>query len=89
MFLGAGIGNASVFKQIVMIFEPKQASPVLGFSAAMAVLVFGFFVPIILGRSIAATGSPNLALWCFVVLYGIGLALNYHYYWRRGAEKPC
>ncbi|WP_147652622.1 MFS transporter [Vulcaniibacterium gelatinicum] len=89
MFFGAGIGNASVFKQIVMIFEPRQASPVLGFSAAMAVLLFGFFVPIVLGRSIAATGSPNPALWCFVALYGIGLALNYHYYWRRGAEKPC
>lgn len=89
MFLGAGIGNASVFKQIVMIFEPKQASPVLGFTAAMAVLLFGFFVPIVLGRSIAATGSPNLALWSFVALYGVGLLLNYWYYWRRGAEKPC
>jgi NNP family nitrate/nitrite transporter-like MFS transporter len=89
MFLGAGIGNASVFKQIVMIFEPKQASPVLGFTAAMAVLLFGFFVPIVLGRSIAATGSPNLALWCFVGLYAVGLLINYHYYWRRGAEAPC
>lgn len=89
MFLGAGIGNASVFKQIVMIFEPKQASPVLGFTAAMAVLLFGFFVPIVLGRSIAETGSPNLALWCFVGLYAVGLALNYWYYWRKGAEKPC
>jgi NNP family nitrate/nitrite transporter-like MFS transporter len=89
MFLGAGIGNASVFKQIVMIFEPKQASPVLGFTAAMAVLLFGFFVPIVLGRSIAATGSPNAALWAFVGLYGLGLLLNYWYYWRKGAEKPC
>lgn len=89
IFFGAGIGNASVFKQIVMIFEPKQASPVLGFTAAMAVLLFGFFVPIIFGRSIAATGSPNLALWSFVALYGVGLLLNYWYYWRSGAEKPC
>ncbi|HVL57570.1 MAG TPA: MFS transporter, partial [Burkholderiaceae bacterium] len=89
VFLGAGIGNASVFKQIVMIFEPKQASPVLGFTAAMAVLLFGFFVPIILGRSIATTGGPNAALWFFVGLYVVGLALNTWYYWRRGAEKPC
>lgn len=89
IFLGAGIGNASVFKQIVMIFEPKQASPVLGFTAAMAVLLFGFFVPILFGRSIAATGGPNAALWIFVGLYAAGLALNYHYYWRTGAEKPC
>ena len=89
IFLGAGIGNASVFKQIVMIFEPKQASPVLGFTAAMAVLLFGFFVPILLGRSIAATGGPNAALWIFVGLYCVGLALNTWYYWRSGAEKPC
>ncbi len=89
LFLGAGVGNASVFKQIVMIFEPKQASPVLGFTAAMAVLLFGFFVPILLGRSIAATGSPNAALFGFVAFYVLCLGLNYWYYWRNGAEKPC
>jgi NNP family nitrate/nitrite transporter-like MFS transporter len=89
IFLGAGIGNASVFKQIVMIFDPKQAGPVLGFTAAMAVLLLGFFVPIIFGRSFAATGSPNAALWFFAVLYGVGILLNYWYYWRSGAEKPC
>jgi NNP family nitrate/nitrite transporter-like MFS transporter len=89
VFFGAGIGNASVFKQIVMIFEPKQASPVLGFTAAMSVLLLGFFVPIIFGRSFAATGGPNAALWIFTALYLLGLALNYWYYWRSGAEKPC
>jgi len=89
IFFGAGIGNASVFKQIVMIFEPKQASPVLGFTAAMAVLLLGFFVPIIFGRSFALTGSPNAALWIFISLYAAGLLVNYYYYWRNGAEKPC
>ena len=89
IFLGAGIGNASVFKQIVMIFEQKQASPVLGFTAAMAVLLLGFFVPIIFGRSIAMTGSPNAALGIFIGLYAVGIALNYWYYWRKVAEKPC
>ena len=89
IFFGAGIGNASVFKQIVMIFEPKQASPVLGFTAAMAVLLFGFFVPILIGRSFAATGGPNAALWGFVGFYAVCMVLNYWYYWRNGAEKPC
>lgn len=89
IFFGAGIGNASVFKQIVMIFDPRQASPVLGFTAAMAVLLFGFFVPLILGRSFAATGSPNAALWSFVGFYVFCAGLNYWYYWRQGAEKPC
>ena len=78
IFLGAGIGNASVFKQIVMIFEPRQASPVLG-----------FFVPLIFGRSFATTGGPNAALWSFVGFYVLCTWLNYWYYWRKGAEKPC
>jgi NNP family nitrate/nitrite transporter-like MFS transporter len=89
IFFGAGIGNASVFKQIVMIFDPKQGGPVLGFTAAMAVLLLGFFVPIIFGRSFAMTGGPNAALWFFAFLYAVGIALNYWYYWRNGAEKPC
>ena len=89
IFLGAGIGNASVFKQIVMIFDPKQAPPVLGFTAAMAVLLLGFFVPLIFGRSFAATGSPNTALWIFGGFYVFCAGLNYWYYWRKGAEKPC
>ena len=89
IFLGAGIGNASVFKQIAMIFPPKEASPVLGFTAAMAVLLFGFFVPIFLGRSIATTASPNAALWGFAGFYLVCMGLNYWYYFRDGAEKPC
>jgi MFS transporter, NNP family, nitrate/nitrite transporter len=89
IFAAAGIGNASVFKQIVMIFPPKEASPILGFTAAMAVLLLGFFVPILFGRSIAATGSPNAALFGFAAFYALCLFLNYWYYWRKGAEKPC
>jgi NNP family nitrate/nitrite transporter-like MFS transporter len=89
IFFGAGIGNASVFKQIVMIFDPKQGGPVLGFTAAAAVLLLGFFVPLIFGYSIAMTGSPNAALFFFAFLYGVGILMNYWWYWRRGAEKPC
>ena len=89
VFLGAGIGNASVFKQIVMIFQPKEASGVLGFSAAMSLLLFGFFVPMLLGRSIAATGSPDSALYFFAGLYLVGFALNWWYYNRSDAEQPC
>ena len=42
-------------KQIVMIFDPKQGGPVLGFAAAASVLLLGFFVPIIFGHSFAIT----------------------------------
>lgn len=89
IFAAAGLGNASVFKQITMIFPPKQSSPVLGFSAAMAVLVFGFFVPILLGRSIAETGSPNTAFFGFTGFYAVCLFLNWYYYRRAKAEVSC
>lgn len=89
IFFGAGIGNASVFKQIVMVFPAKEASGVLGFSAAISVLLFGFFVPILLGRSIAASGSPNAALYFFAVLYLAGFVVNWWFYNRLGAEQPC
>lgn len=89
IFLGAGIGNASVFKQIVMIFPTREASGVLGFSAAISVLMFGFFVPILLGRSIAASGSANAALYFFAVLYLAGFVVNWWFYNRRHAEQPC
>lgn len=89
VFLAAGIGNASVFKQIVMIFPPTEASGVLGFSAATSVLLLGFFVPMLLGRSMAATGSPNAALYFLAVLYLCGFAVNWWYYNRRAAEQPC
>lgn len=89
LFFGAGIGNASVFKQIVMIFPTKEASGVLGFSAAMAVLAFGFFVPLMLGRAFASTGTPDIALHVFTSLYAVGYALNWWFYNRRRAEIPC
>lgn len=89
IFTAAGLGNASVFKQIAMIFPPREASPVLGFSAAVSVLVFGFFVPIFLGRSIAATGRPDLAFFGFAAFYAVCLALNWYFYRRRGAEHRC
>jgi MFS transporter, NNP family, nitrate/nitrite transporter len=89
LFAASGVGNASVFKQIVMVFPPKEASPVLGFSAAMSVLMFGFFVPILIGRSIAVTGSPNAAFLGFSGFYAVCLILNWWYYRRKGAEVSC
>lgn len=89
IFLGAGIGNASVFKQIVTIFPPREASGVLGFASAVALLSLGFCVPLLLGRSIAATGSPDQALYFLAGLYVVGFAINWWFYNRRNAEQPC
>ena len=42
IFLFAGIGNASTFKQMPMIFERRQAGGVIGWTAAIA--AFGPFL---------------------------------------------
>jgi NNP family nitrate/nitrite transporter-like MFS transporter len=42
VFFFSGVGNASTFKQMPMIFEPRQAGGIIGWTAAMA--SFGPFI---------------------------------------------
>ncbi|MCL2736439.1 MAG: MFS transporter [Propionibacteriaceae bacterium] len=42
LFFFAGVGNASTFKQMPMIFQPRQAGGVIGWTAAIA--AFGPFI---------------------------------------------
>ena len=82
IFLFAGIGNASTFKQMPMIFERRQAGGVIGWTAAIA--AFGpFFFGI------------GLTLMTATIFYGIGLAfavmcvvITWMRYARPGAPKP-
>ncbi|WP_026436275.1 NarK family nitrate/nitrite MFS transporter [Acidovorax sp. JHL-9] len=60
----------------------------LGFTAAMAAYG-GFFIPKSYGSSIALTGAPNAALWCFAVFYAICIVVTWWYYARKHAEMPC
>ena len=88
LFFFSGIGNASTFKQISMIFAPRQASGVIGFTAAMA--AFGPFLwGMLIGASFSATGSVNAFLVGLVVFYGLNILINWWYYARKGAEIPC
>jgi MFS transporter, NNP family, nitrate/nitrite transporter len=88
IFFFAGIGNASTFKQMPMIFAPRQAAGVIGFTAAIA--AYGpFVVSVLVGVALAASGSASgfflgLALFC---LFNTGL--NWWFYAKKGAEKPC
>ncbi|MFZ2259500.1 NNP family nitrate/nitrite transporter-like MFS transporter [Luteococcus japonicus] len=82
IFLFSGIGNASTFKQMPMIFEPRQAGGVIGWTAAIAA-----FGPFLFG--IALTIMPASTF------YGIGLAfavlcvvITWMRYARPGAPKP-
>lgn len=82
IFLFAGIGNASTFKQMPMIFERRQAGGVIGWTSAIAA-----FGPFLFGVGLTLVGP--------VVFYGIGVAfcllgvvLTWMRYARKGAPKP-
>ncbi|NSL52642.1 NarK family nitrate/nitrite MFS transporter [Calidifontibacillus erzurumensis] len=88
LFFTTGIANGSTFRMIPIIFEPKQAAPVLGFTAAIA--AYGaFLIPKIFGWSLSTTGSANLALYIFIVYYVISLVICWYYYFRKNAEVKC
>jgi MFS transporter, NNP family, nitrate/nitrite transporter len=110
LFAGTGVGNASTFRMIPVIFlterqcaaagkgapaqaqaiteANKEAAAVLGFSSAVA--AYGaFFIPKSYGTSIALTGGPEAALWCFVAFYVTCIAITWWCYSRKGADMPC
>jgi MFS transporter, NNP family, nitrate/nitrite transporter len=82
IFLFAGIGNASTFKQMPMIFERRQAGGVIGWTAAIAA-----FGPFLFGVGLTIM-SPT-------AFYSIGIAwavmcvaITWWRYARPGAPKP-
>jgi NNP family nitrate/nitrite transporter-like MFS transporter len=88
LFLFAGIGNASTFKQMPMIFPPRQAGGVIGWTAAIA--AYGPFIfSSIIGAVIGATGAPTGFFVGLAVFIALNAGINWWYYARKGAEKPC
>jgi NNP family nitrate/nitrite transporter-like MFS transporter len=88
VFFFSGIGNASTFKQMPMIFPPRQASGVIGWTAAMA--AYGpFAFGMLLGLSFDWFKSPNPFFYYAALFYVVCIAINWWYYARKGAEKPC
>jgi NNP family nitrate/nitrite transporter-like MFS transporter len=88
LFFFAGVGNASTFKQMPMIFPPRQAGGVIGWTAAMA--AYGpFAAGLMIGYSIAWFGSPNAFFYWAAFFYLVCIGINWWFYARKGAEKPC
>ena len=82
IFLFSGIGNASTFKQMPMIFERRQAGGVLGWTSAIA--AFGpFFFGVIL-----AVSSPSVFFALGVAFATAGVIITWVRYARPGAPKP-
>jgi len=90
LFFFAGLGNASTFRQIPIIFShsSRQGAGVLGWTAAVA--AYGPFVfSILIGATITSLGSPKTFFYGAAVFYAINLLINWWFYTRNGAEKPC
>jgi NNP family nitrate/nitrite transporter-like MFS transporter len=88
LFFFAGVGNASTFKQMPMLFPPRQAGGVIGWTAAIA--AYGpFACGLMLGYSIDLFGSPNAFFYWAAFFFAVCVAINWWYYARKGAEAPC
>ncbi len=88
IFFFAGVGNASTFKQMPMIFPPRQAGGVVGWTAAVAAygpLIFSTLA----GYTQRFTGSFTAFFYGLMVFYALNILLNWYYYARKGAERPC
>lgn len=83
IFFFAGVGNASTFKQMPMIFERRQAGGVIGWTSAIAA-----YGPFIFGVMLA-TVSPTLFFTLGVVFAILAAIIAWWFYARRGAETPC
>jgi len=83
IFLFAGIGNASTFKQMPMIFQRRQAGGVIGWTAAIAA-----FGPFFFGVGLTLM-SPELFYYIGAAFAVMCIAITWVRYARPGAPKPC
>lgn len=82
IFFFTGIGNASTFKQMPMIFEKRQAGGVIGWTAAVAA-----FGPFFFAIGIGAMGATAF-YWVGVAWAVMCTAITWVRYARPGAPKP-
>ena len=89
MFFFTGMGNAATFRQYPIIFahNQRQAAGVIGFTAAIA--AYGPFIfSSIIGAVIAATSKANGFFYGLLVFCFIATFINWHFYNRKGCERP-
>ncbi len=82
IFLFAGIGNASTFKQMPMIFERRQAGGVIGWTGAIAA-----FGPFLFGVGLTVM-SPRAFYAIGIAFAAMCVAITWMRYARPGAPKP-
>jgi NNP family nitrate/nitrite transporter-like MFS transporter len=82
IFLFSGIGNASTFKQMPMIFERRQAGGVIGWTAAIAA-----FGPFFFGVGLTIM-SPEVFYYIGAAFAVMCISITWVRYARPGAPKP-
>lgn len=87
LFGSTGSSNGSTFRQISVMFPPEKAGPVLGWTSAVAAYGAAIF-PACFGAGIKGDFA-DIVLYIFAVYYLSCLMVNYWYYYRKNAEKPC
>jgi NNP family nitrate/nitrite transporter-like MFS transporter len=88
LFTFAGVGNASTFKQMPMLFPPRQAASIIGWTSAVA--AYGpFAAGLMMGLSISYFGTPVAFFYWAAIFYAANIAINWALYARKGAEAPC
>lgn len=88
IFFFAGIGNASVFKQIPSLYDARRAAGVVGFTAAVA--AYGpFIVSVLISFAVSLDGSPGPFFCGFTAFCVFNMILNWWLYARKNAPNPC
>jgi len=88
LFFFAGVGNASTFKQMPMLFPPRQGGGVIGFTAAIA--AYGpFLFGMMFAWSFASFQSAAPVFYGLIVFFAFNVALNWLLYARKNAKFPC
>ena len=90
IFFFTGVGNAATFRQYPLIFahSPRQGAGVLGWTAAVA--AYGpVVVSMLVGASIARTGSAASFFVGAIAFYLLATWINWWFYTRKGCEVPC
>ena len=77
------LAGDALFKQ-----SERESAAIIAFTSAIA--AYGaFFIPKAYGTSIAMTGGPEAALWCFGIFYAVCVVITWAFYARRSAPVPC
>lgn len=88
LFFFAGVGNASTFKQMPMLFEPRQAGGVIGFTGAIA--AYGpFLFGMLFAGSFASYKSATPVFYGLAAFFAFNVVMNFWMYARRNAANPC